>query len=115
MDLRRKNDSKVLLTDLRIANTFLSRLIGLLNRKSLSYQEGLLFPKCNAIHMIGMRFSIDVVFMDKDGKVVKVLEKFPPGRVMFWPVKGAYYTLEVKSGWCRRHNVKEGDVLVWEE
>ncbi len=115
MKLKRASDNQVLLSNLLIADTFFSRLIGLLNRESLSDQEGLLFPKCSAIHMVGMRFAIDVIFMDRSRKVIKILSKFPPNRIMLWPVRGAYYVLEVKAGWCRANRVEEGDVLVWEE
>ncbi len=115
MKLKRVSDNQVLLSNLLIADTFLSRLIGLLNRKSLSEEEGLLFPKCSAIHTIGMKFPIDVIFMDRSGRVIKILSEFLPNRVMFWPVRGAYYVLEVKAGWCQANRVKGGDVLIWEE
>ncbi len=115
MRLKRRSDNQVLLSSLLIADTFLRRLIGLLNRDSISDQEGMLFPKCSAIHTIGMRFPIDVIFMDRSQRIIKILPNFPPNRIMFWPVRGSYYVLEVKGGWCQDRGINEGDILEWEE
>jgi len=69
-----------------IADTFSSRLRGLLGRTHLPDSEALIITRCNSIHMFFMRFPIDVVFIDKNDLVVGLLEKFPPNAIspIFW-------------------------------
>ncbi|HOX54305.1 MAG: DUF192 domain-containing protein [Candidatus Omnitrophica bacterium] len=64
-----------------LAESFFSRLKGLLGRGSLAESEALIISPCNAIHTFFMRFSIDVLFLDKAGKVVALKEKILPFRV----------------------------------
>jgi len=61
-------------TKLEIADTFKDRMIGLLNRESLSPQSALLLTKCRSVHTFGMRFSIDIAFLDKDGHVLSLVD-----------------------------------------
>lgn len=64
-----------------IANTFISRAIGLLNRKELNKGEALILSPSNSIHSLFMRFTIDAIFVDKKGKVVGILPSFKPFRL----------------------------------
>jgi uncharacterized membrane protein (UPF0127 family) len=54
----------------QLADTVVSRLVGLLNRVSLSQEEGLVITECRQIHMFFMRFAIDVIFVNKDNEVL---------------------------------------------
>jgi len=63
-----------------LANTFFKRLIGLLNRRHLEKGEGLILSPSNCIHSFFMRFTIDVLFLDKKGKIVGILSSFKPFR-----------------------------------
>jgi uncharacterized membrane protein (UPF0127 family) len=69
-----------------LADTFWSRLRGLLGRASLLDGKALIITRCNSIHMFFMRFSIDVVFIDKNNVVVGLLERIPPNSIspVFW-------------------------------
>lgn len=58
----------------------MSRLFGLLGRSSLKEGEGLIIEPCSSIHTAFMRFTIDVVFIDKEGVVLKVLPRLRPFR-----------------------------------
>jgi len=80
-----------------IADTFLSRMIGLLNRKSFSPDEALVITRCNSIHMLFMRFSIDVIFVDKRDRVVGLVERIKPFRLspIFFQ---SQYAIEVSEG-----------------
>ncbi len=93
------NDTKetLLAENARIAATMLSRMVGLLNRSNLASGEGLFLDKCNSIHMIGMKFAIDALFLDKKGIVVGMLENFPPGKIskVFFQAKSC---LELPAG-----------------
>lgn len=63
----------------RIAANFFSRLQGLLGTTSLPQGEGLLIKPCSAIHMVGMKYAIDALFMDKEMRVVAVVHSIAPG------------------------------------
>lgn len=64
-----------------LAATFWTRLVGLLGRAGLAEGEGLFIRACTMIHMFGMRFAIDVVFVDADLVVVGLEERIAPGRM----------------------------------
>ena len=104
------NDSKkqVLSDNCRLANNFLKRAIGLLGRSSLRPGEGLLFDNCHGIHTIGMRFTIDVLFMDKSLRVMRLTKRLRPFRV--GPaVANATYVLELPAGLLDQTHTEVGD------
>jgi uncharacterized protein len=61
-----------------VADNVLTRMIGLLGRNSLKPESGIWIVPCNSIHTIGMRFTIDVVLIDKNFKVVGLRELVRP-------------------------------------
>ncbi len=63
------------------AKSFYPRLIGLLNRKSLSPDEGIYFPHCNAVHTCFMRFPIMVVFC-QSGRIIQLNPYVKPWRFL---------------------------------
>lgn len=71
---------KALAQRLVVAETFLSRLKGLLGRKELAPGDGLWIKPCNSVHTFGMRFPIDVVFLDRNMQVVSIVRGVRPGR-----------------------------------
>lgn len=102
--------SKVLLADLQVASDFWSRTKGLLGQSGLSKQQGLLIHQCNSVHTFFMKFSIDVIFVDRDMKVKAIKKDLKPGRVTL-PVWGASSVIEVSSGLVDQLNILEGDHL----
>ena len=66
---------------IELANTFLRRLIGLLGRQKMNKSEALILIPSNCIHSLFMRFTIDVVFLDKFGKVIGISSSFKPFRL----------------------------------
>ena len=94
--------------NLRVASGFTDRLVGLLSRAQLPDDEGLWFPKCSAVHTFGMRFSIDVLFLDADCRVVKVVT-MDPWRVQ--NVRGADSVLELGAGAAKYHELETGRIL----
>ena len=96
--------------DCRVADSFASRLRGLLGRRGLEAGEGLLIPRTSSVHTHFMRFAIDVVFVDAQGRVAKVVRDLRPWR--FAGARGAEDVLELPAGHCDRVGLREGAVLV---
>lgn len=92
-----------------MAETYESRSRGLLGRDSLDPTEGLWIIPCPMIHTFFMRFAIDVVFLDKKLRVVRVIENLKPWRVSPW-VFSARSVLELAAG-TLAGSVRKGDQL----
>ena len=94
----------------RIARSFLSRLVGLLAQASLDAGEALVIPAGQAIHTIGMRFPIDVAFVDRAGCVVAMRHAMRSGRLtpIIWRATAA---IELAAGVLRRCAIHVGDRL----
>jgi uncharacterized protein len=78
-----------------VAKDFRTRLLGLSRRDRAEAGAGLLIPRCSSIHTFGMRFQLDVFFLDAEGRVVAVHRRVPPRRVV-WR-RGAAAVLEIPS------------------
>ncbi len=91
-----------------LANTLLSRLVGLLNRTTYSPGEGLILTQCRSIHMFFMRFAIDVVFLSKENNVVGMVKGIKPFGMspVFWK---ASYAIELPVGTITRSKTALGD------
>lgn len=76
-----KTKSTYLALDGRLAATFFERLLGLMFRASIGRDEALIFRNVNSIHMLFMRFPIDVLYLDGDNKVLKVKHSLKPWRM----------------------------------
>jgi len=101
--------NKILSKDILIADTLVSRLVGLMFREKLIGADGLLINPCNSIHTFFMRYSLDIVFLNSDNKIVKIIRNIRPWR-MTWIYFRAKKTLELPAGklpW----DLKEGDIL----
>lgn len=98
-------------TQIKKADTFAGRLLGLMFRKSLPEKEGLWIIPCNSIHMFFMRFSIDAVFLDQQCKIIKLAEHVPTWTIIP-PVRNAYSTLELPAGAIKKYRLQVGDILV---
>ena len=92
-----------------VADRPLLRMRGLLGRRDLHADEGLLLRPAGSIHTHFMRFAIDVVFLDRDCRVVDVRSAVRPWRMA--RKRGAKAVLELRAGEARRRGVEVGDVL----
>ena len=90
-------DGTVVADHLEIADTVWSRFLGLMGRRELPAGHGLLIRPCSSIHMFFMRFALDVLFVDADGRVVRVLHSIRPWRASM-PVRGAKAAIELPAG-----------------
>ena len=105
-----ERSGRVLAARVTVANTFFSRTKGLLGRRGLSDGEAMVFPRCNSIHTLGMRFPIDAVFVNREWRVVALRSSLGAGR-MVWPVPGAWGVIELACGTLERTGVQIGDSL----
>lgn len=74
------NSGRVMAGDLQVAASLWSRARGLLGRKGLRQGEGLLIRPCLGVHTFFMSFPIDVVFLDRDNRVLATVEGLKPQR-----------------------------------
>jgi uncharacterized membrane protein (UPF0127 family) len=100
---------QVLASAVEIAGTSESRRRGLLGRDGLDPSAALIIAPCSAIHMFFMRFAIDAVFVDRDGRVRKVVHNLRPWRIAL--SLGAYAVVEMSSGTVGRSDLEVGDFL----
>jgi uncharacterized membrane protein (UPF0127 family) len=75
-----------------VADTLASRLLGLAWLDRPPAECALLIPGCSSIHTFGMRFAIDVAFLDADGNFLRTMRSVPPRRVLW--CRGAVGVLE---------------------
>jgi hypothetical protein len=103
----------VLLCDrCELADTVPTRMRGLLGRSGIEPGEGMLIKPTNSVHMFFMRFAIDVVFLDRELVVKKVVEALAPWRMA--GCRGAKAALELPAGEAARRGVTLGEQLVLE-
>lgn len=94
-----------------IAVRLFDRMKGLLGRSSLGVGRGLLIRPCNSVHTMFMRFAIDLIFVDRNLKVVKIIRNARTGRPFFWGGLNATAVLEIESGWLNPNLLRVGDTL----
>ena len=95
--------------NLKLNDTFFSRLIGLMFKKNLPAGSGVVLKPCTQIHTCFMRFNIDVIFLDTDLQVLHVIENMKPWRLSPLFLK-ARYTVELPAN-TLKGRVKKGDKL----
>jgi uncharacterized protein len=93
--LRRLPVAAVLGHEVRVAAGLRARLLGLAHLGRGEAGAGLLIPRCASVHTFGMRFRLDLYFLDEDGEAVAVRRAVPPRRLAF--CGGAAAVLELPS------------------
>lgn len=109
MRVKLKNSDVIIGKDIRLADSFFFRLKGLMFDKEIK-GDGLLIRPCRSIHTFFMNFPIDAVFLDADGKVIKILRKLKAWRITPFYFK-ARQVLELPDGGLSP-SIKEGDYLI---
>jgi uncharacterized membrane protein (UPF0127 family) len=87
-----------------------SRNRGLLGRARLDSGSALILAPCSSIHTFFMRFAIDVLFVKKDGRVLKVYSTLPAWRIAF--AFGAFAAIELPAGTAAASETHSGDTVV---
>lgn len=96
-------------SDVHLALTRAERRQGLLGRDSLDLSAALVLSPCWSIHTMFMRFSIDVLFVDRDGRAVRIVRELAPWRIAVAP--RAHAAIELPAGSLRARDVRVGDEL----
>lgn len=100
----------VVATDTRKADTYCKRLIGLMGKPSIPKGFGLWITPCQDIHSFFMRFEFDAIFLNKEGKVLHLMERMKPWRISKF-VKGGKVVLELPAGAITESGTQLGDEL----
>ncbi len=94
----------------RVASSAVDRSVGLLRTAEVLPGEGLLIERSPSIHMFFMRYPIDVVFVDKRGRVTKVVSRLRPWRIVPWAPR-ARDCIELRAGALDGTGAAPGDEL----
>ena len=105
--VRNRDTGRVLAWRVRRADGWVARLVGFLPRRSIAPEEGLWFEGCGAIHTLGMRSALDVVFLDRSMRVVRVAENVPPQR-LYVGARGAHVVVEFGPGFAKANPLELG-------
>jgi len=101
--------------EVEVAETFSEKAQGLSGREHILDNKGMLFvfktPGRYPFWMKGMKFPIDIIWLDKDLKIVEINKEVQPESFpeLLRPSVPIQYVLEVKKGWADEHNIKQGD------
>lgn len=110
MRLVNERTENVLATNVELATTRKARRVGLLGRTRLDPAAGLLLAPCCMVHTAFMRFPIDVLFVARDGRALRVLHAVKPWRAV--ASMRAHAAIELAAGVLAQHRVVAGDRIV---
>lgn len=109
MKIKRMGDTLIIADEVKVAETFLDRLVGLMFKSEMVGFNALLIKDCRSIHTFFMKYDIDVVFLDREMKVKKIIRKMRPWR-MSWIYFTSSQVLEMRAGELSVE-LSEGDKL----
>lgn len=101
--LNNKNKKVLLLEKVIIAKNFKDRLKGLMFKETLEPKTGLLLVNCKSIHMFFMKFSLDLIFLDKNMNILKITKNIKPGKIDLG-IKNTKYVLELPCKSLEKEN-----------
>jgi uncharacterized protein len=111
--LRNLTTGEVVAENVERAHSWWRRLSGLLPYRTISRNDGLWFDHCSAIHTLGMRETIDAIFLDADRRVIAIRHRVPPHQLIVGKV-GASAIVELGAAEPGTRNVSAGDQLALE-
>ena len=107
----RREDGRIVCDSVIVADGTFRRLRGLLGRKALRPDEGIVLRPAWSIHTAFMRFSIDVVFVDAEQVVMRIAPGLRPFKTA--SCRGAREVVELAAGECARRGLAPGDRVAW--
>jgi uncharacterized protein len=97
-------------SQITLADTSLSRMVGLLGKRQLDAGCGVLIRPSSGVHTFGMRFPIDVIALDRNLRVLKLWQRLAPYKITPMSL-GTHSVLELSSGQIRACGIEVGDQL----
>ena len=107
----RREDGRIVCERVIVADRAHRRMRGLLGRRYLREGEGMVLRPAWSIHTAFMRFPIDVVFLDADQIVIKIVPNLPSFKTA--SCRGAREVVELRAGECERRGLALGDRVAW--
>ena len=104
-------DTGVVIRYVEEAVTLVQRMRGLLGRSGLGSERALLIEPCRAVHTVGMRFALDLIFLDRKNTIVRIVRNVSPGRWCVWGGWRAQRVLECEAGCIDLTALKPGMTL----
>lgn len=108
-------DGRVWVEHVFVAATTGARMRGLLGLPQLAPDYGLLIERCGAVHTIGMRYGLDLIFFDRQWRITRTVMGVAPGQCWIWGGWRAVRVLEVAVGWLDMTGVTAGAVVEWRD
>ena len=110
MKILNATQGTIIASHARRADSFLSRMVGLLDRRAIQQGEGLIISGCRSIHMLFMKFPIDVIFISRQERVVGLLKGIKPFCLspVFWK---AHAAIELPVGVIENSKTSLGDMV----
>jgi uncharacterized protein len=109
MAVRNQRTARVVATRLETAFDSAARRKGLLGREGLPRGHALVIAPCSLVHTFRMRFAIDILFVARDGRVLKVRRAVPPSRIA--GSLRAFAAIELAAGGVDESGTVAGDVI----
>ncbi|WHH60533.1 DUF192 domain-containing protein [Petroclostridium sp. X23] len=110
MQIKIASNNGIIADQAVMAQTFITRLRGLMFRERLNESEALIIQPCNMIHTFGMRFAIDALFVNKENKVEHMIENLHPNKISAMVFK-AVKVVELPAGAIHNANIQKGDMI----
>lgn len=113
MRIRNATTGEIVATDVKKATSWVERMAGFIPRRRVMRSEGLWFEDCFVIHTVGMQTKIDVVFLDKEQRVLRTICAVAKNRLAI-ACRGAQCVVELGNGTLHECDILIGDRLVLE-
>ena len=106
-EMRLSVKGQTVVPHVRTAARFHERFLGLMGRAPIGRGAALWLSPCGSIHTCFMRFAIDVIFLDADGKVLRIARRVRPWRLA-WAPQATHSVVELESGWLPQDAIEVG-------
>ena len=101
---KKENDKIVIASRVKVADTFFKRFIGLMGTARMDKGSALLIYPCRQVHTFFMFTSIDIIFLDRENKLLHLIESMPPFRISPY-IKESYKVLELPPQTITKFNI----------
>jgi len=109
MCMKNRTKGTIVADQVELADTFWQRLKGLLGTKFLQLGHGLIIKPCSSVHTFGMNYPIDVLFVDSNHCIIKIVENMLPSKASM--AARSQYVVELPAGTAHRAACCVGDIL----